>query len=245
MTLSKPKMLFRYLFYIVSLYELEFRVAVAVPVLPLSNKEDKRECCADRMNAISSNIAIKAAEEAKAAQYAQIPAACQAAHQVKEQLAEKAIEAAKAAQAALVGKVALVEELSREQEAVKIVLQEEVNSKLQLEHAINEGMKALAAVKTLLNVITSGLKLAETTAQNADCAVRGVDRDLQEKNILLQQALRAVEILTREEAMARNDLDTTKCAVRRAMQAAAAAKANAMRNKRQSSENTPHVVKNA
>lgn len=243
MTLSKMKMLFIHLSIIVLLHNMQLTFTAAVPVIPLSLKDEKRECCADRMNAISSNIAIKAAEEAKAAQYAQIPAACQAAHQVKEQLAEKAIEAAKAAQAALAGKVALVEELTREKEAVKIVLQEEVNSKVQLEQAINEGMKALAGVKTLLNVITSGLKLAETTAKNADYSVRGVQEDLRDKNILLQQALRAVEILTREEAMARNDLETTKCAARKAVESAAEARSNAMRAKRASSEITPHVVK--
>lgn len=52
----------------------------------------------------ASNIAQKAALEAKAAQDAQQQAGQQAAHQVKEQLAEKALEAAKAAEAALAGK---------------------------------------------------------------------------------------------------------------------------------------------
>ncbi|KAL3265321.1 hypothetical protein HHI36_009529 [Cryptolaemus montrouzieri] len=203
-----------------------------VPVLPLSHKDEKRGSCSDRMNAISSNIAIKAAEEAKAAQYAQMPAACQAAHQVKEQLAEKAIEAAKAAQAALAGKVALVEELIREKEAVKLVMQEEVNSKMQLEQSINEEIKALSGYKSLLNVLSTGHHLAETVATNADSSLRGVEEDLRQKDTLLQQAFHAVEILTRDEAMARNDLETTKCAARRAEQAAAAARANVMRTKR-------------
>lgn len=238
------KMLFRELSFLFSLFHLEFGLPAAVPVLPLNNKEAKRECCADRMNAIATNIAIKAAQDAKAAQFAQNNAACQAAFQVKKQLADKAVEAAKAAQAALVGKVALVEELTREQQAVTIVLQEEVNSKLQLEQAINEGMKALAGVDSLINIIRSGLQLAQTTSTNADSALTGVQRELCDKKCLLNQAYHAVDILGKEEARAINDLETTKCAVRRAVQAAVAAKANAMRAKRDFSNITPMVVKN-
>lgn len=93
-------------------------------------KDDKkRDTCVDKVNAISSNIAVKAAQEAKAAENAQAPAGAAAAHQIKEELAEKAIEAAKAAQASLAGKIALVEELTREKDALKVVITELINSK--------------------------------------------------------------------------------------------------------------------
>lgn len=91
--------------------------------------EEKRDACVDKVNAISSNIAVKAAQEAKAAENAQAPAGAAAAHQIKEELAEKAIEAAKAAQASLAGKIALVEELTREKDALRVVIAELLQSK--------------------------------------------------------------------------------------------------------------------
>lgn len=70
--------------------------------------------CVPSKNSEGTNIAMKAAQEAKAAQDAQVQAGQQAARQVKEQLAEKAVEAAKAAEAALAGKEALVQQLQEQ-----------------------------------------------------------------------------------------------------------------------------------
>lgn len=129
--------------------------------------KDKREVCADRMNSFSSNIAIKAAEEAKAAVNAQYAAGCQAAHRVKEQLAEKAMEAAKAAQAAAAGKAALVDEISREKEAVKVVIMELMNSKRRIEQAIEGQLRALQGDKSALKVSSRLIIQIEETERNS------------------------------------------------------------------------------
>lgn len=101
--------------------------------IDVAKGDKKRDTCVDKVNAISSNIAVKAAQEAKAAENAQAPAGAAAAHQIKEELAEKAIEAAKAAQASLAGKIALVEELTREKDALKVVITELMNSKCKID----------------------------------------------------------------------------------------------------------------
>ncbi|XP_045481167.1 uncharacterized protein LOC123685493 [Harmonia axyridis] len=194
--------------------------------------EAKRDACVDKVNAISSNIAVKAAQEAKAAENAQAPAGAAAAHQIKEELAEKAIEAAKAAQASLAGKIALVEELTREKDALRVVIAELLQSKAELERAINAELKALSEEKGLEKVLTTALHVAESTASDADHSVKGVGDELMEKEKVLHSALHRTQELSKEEQMARVDLDNTKLAARKAVQAATEAKANAMRNKR-------------
>jgi len=62
----------------------------------------------------ASNIAQKAAQEARAASDAQMAAAEAAAMQVKSELAERAAQSARAAEAALAGKQQIVEQLQQE-----------------------------------------------------------------------------------------------------------------------------------
>jgi len=73
----------------------------------------------------ASNIALKAAQEAKKASDTQAPAALAAARQVKHQLADKAVAAAKAAEAALAGKQQILEQLQDEVHEAEIIVQEE------------------------------------------------------------------------------------------------------------------------
>ncbi|KAL3265323.1 hypothetical protein HHI36_009531 [Cryptolaemus montrouzieri] len=206
--------------------------SVKTASIAISKGGNKRDACVDKVNAISSNIAVKAAQEAKAAETAQAAAGAAAAHQIKEELAEKAIEAAKAAQASLAGKIALVEELSREKEALKLVITELLQSKGELERAINAELKSLSEEKGLEKVLNTALHVAESTASDADHSLKGIDDDLMEKEKVLQSALHRTQTLTKEEQAARSDLDNTKLAARKAVQAATEAKANAMRNKR-------------
>ncbi|KAK9875920.1 hypothetical protein WA026_009704 [Henosepilachna vigintioctopunctata] len=199
---------------------------------PFAKHEIKRGDCEDKVNAISSNIAVKAAEDAKAAEHAQAEAGAAAAHEVKEKLAEQAVEAAKAAQAALAGKVALVEELTREDEALKLVNSELLLSKAELEKAINAEMKSLSEEKGLEKVLNTALHVAESAATDADHAMKGVENDLIKKEKVLESALQHTEILEKEEKKAKSDLDSTKEATKNAIQAATDAKSNALRNKR-------------
>ncbi|XP_045481166.1 uncharacterized protein LOC123685492 [Harmonia axyridis] len=196
------------------------------------DSKDKREVCAERMNCISSNIALKAAAEAKAAENAQFGAANRAAFKIKEQLAEKAFEAAKAAQAAAAVKSALVEEIMRETEAVKVVILELMRSKRRIEQAIEGQLRALQSDKSAFNILVTALHVAQGTCANADSALGGIHNDLLEKERILQSALYRTNVLATEEQCARQDLATTKCAARNALIAANAARANAMRVKR-------------
>lgn len=81
-------------------------------------------------------------------------------------------------------------------------------------------------------VLTTALHVAESTASDADHSLKGVNDDLMEKEKVLHSALHRTQVLTKEEQVARVDLDNTKLAARKAVQAATEAKANAMRNKR-------------
>lgn len=87
----------------------------------------------------TSNIALKAAQEAKAAEEAQELAGKEASKQAKFQLAEKAIQAAKAAQAALAAKKLILEELERELREAEIVVQDLSSSIQQSESNANAG----------------------------------------------------------------------------------------------------------
>jgi hypothetical protein len=89
----------------------------------------------------TSNIALKAAQEAKAAEDAQETAGKEASKQAKFQLAEKAIQAAKAAQAALSAKQSINEELERELRESEVVVQDLSSSIQQSEANANAGLK--------------------------------------------------------------------------------------------------------
>lgn len=86
--------------------------------------------------------------------------------------------------------------------------------------------------KGLEKVLNTALHVAESTASDADHSLKGVNDDLMEKEKVLTSALHRTQVLTKEEQAARTDLDKTKMAARKAVQAATEAKANAMRNKR-------------
>jgi len=76
----------------------------------------------------SSMIAMKAAQDAKAASEAQSAAGQAAAHHIKLELAEKAFQSAKAAEAALMGKQMMVDQLEQEVQEADAVVEEETNS---------------------------------------------------------------------------------------------------------------------
>lgn len=96
----------------------------------------------------ASNIAQKAAQEAKAATDAQAIAGQQASHQVKAQLAEKALQAAKAAEAALAGKQSIVEQLEQQVRESESVVQEEGSSLQQTQGNVNAAMQAAQQATT-------------------------------------------------------------------------------------------------
>jgi len=90
----------------------------------------------------SSMIAMKAAQDAKAASEAQSAAGQAAAHHIKLELAEKAFQSAKAAEAALMGKQMMVDQLEQEVQEADAVVEEETNSIHHTEANMNAAVDA-------------------------------------------------------------------------------------------------------
>jgi Protein of unknown function (DUF745) len=175
----------------------------------------------------TSNIALKAAQEAKAAEDAQETAGKEASKQAKFQLAEKAIQAAKAAQAALSAKQAIVEELERELRESEVVVQDLSSSIQQSEANTNAALRAAQQAATQLKMMTEAVQTAQANLGNSEQAAQGAQQELSEKTQLLEAAKNRVEALLRELKTARADYSNTKQAAYKAASAAKSAKTNA------------------
>lgn len=180
----------------------------------------------------ASCIAMKAAQEAKAASDAQLPAAESAALQVKIQLADKALAAANAADAALAGKLQIVEQLESEVREGELVVEEETSllqaSQLNCKAASQAAREAGLQLKTLGEAV----KNAEANVMNSGQAARGVQQELSEKQQLVDAAKKRVELLLQQLDAARTDFKTTQKAAERAACAAQEARQRASRERR-------------
>ncbi|XP_044750430.1 uncharacterized protein CG45076-like [Coccinella septempunctata] len=190
------------------------------------------KCNSAAHSKVASNIAVTAAEEAKAAHEAQAPAGQQAAHQVKEQLADKAVEAAKAAQAALAGKETYLSEIHREREAARTIVQEERASKIELENTANSATRTSHEAHALVKLLATAGQLAQGSGANERSSLDLLRLQLAEKVKEIEAARAKLEQLCSELCAARNDLAATKCAARKAIQQAAEARQSAMRGRR-------------
>lgn len=175
----------------------------------------------------TTNIALKAAQEAKAAEEAQEGAGKEASKQAKFQLAEKAIQAAKAAQAALSAKQAILDELERELREAEMVVQDLSSSIQQSEANANAALKAYQQAQTQLKMLTELIQVAQSTVGNGEQAAQGSQQELNEKTQLLEAAKNRVEKLLRELKAARGDFTNTKKEAYKASMAAKEAKQNA------------------
>lgn len=175
----------------------------------------------------TSNIAVKAAQEAKAAEDAQETAGKEASKQAKFQLAEKAIQAAKAAQAALSAKQSIVEELERELRESEVVVQDLSSSIQQSEANANAAMRAAQQAAAQLKMLTEAVQSSQSNLGNSEQAAQGAQQELSEKTQLLEAAKNRVEGLLRELKTARTDYANTKQAAYKAATAAKQAKTNA------------------
>jgi hypothetical protein len=172
-------------------------------------------------------IALKAAQEAQAANKAQDSAGKEASKQAKFLLAEKAIQAAKAAQAALSAKQAILDELEREVREAEMVVQDLSSSIQQSEANSNAALKAYQQTMTLLKMLTELVQNAQSTVAFAEQAAQGSQQELNEKTQLLEAAKNRVEKLLREVKAARSDFASTKKEAYRASMFAKEAKQNA------------------
>lgn len=175
----------------------------------------------------TSNIALKAAQEAMAAENAQEMAGKEASKQAKFQLAEKAIQAAKASQAALSAKQSIVEELERELRESEVVVQDLSSSIQQSEANANAALRAAQQAAAQLKMLTEAVQSSQSNLGNSEQAAQGAQQELSEKTQLLEAAKNRVEQLLRELKTARADYANTKQAAYKAMSAAKQAKSNA------------------
>lgn len=175
----------------------------------------------------TSNIALKAAQEAMAAESAQETAGKEASKQAKFQLAEKAIQAAKAGQAALSAKQSIVEQLERELRESEVVVQDMSSSIQQSEVNTNAAMRAAQQAAAQLKMLTEAVQMAQSNLGNSEQAAQGAQQELAEKTQLLEAAKNRVEALLRELKAARADYASTKQAAYKAASAAKSAKSNA------------------
>ncbi|XP_016969663.1 uncharacterized protein LOC108037572 [Drosophila rhopaloa] len=184
----------------------------------------------------ASNIAQKAAQEAKKASDTQAPAALAAARQVKHQLAEKAIAAAKAAEAALAGKQQILEQLQDEVHEAEIIVQEESYSLVGSQANLNAAVATAKQAQTLLQTLQSSVKTAQDVVSNAEAAASGAQQELCEKNQLVDTARQRAEMLIQQLRSAKLDYTNTKKAAYRAACAASEARQKAVRDRRSSGE---------
>ncbi|XP_068086174.1 uncharacterized abhydrolase domain-containing protein DDB_G0269086-like [Anabrus simplex] len=178
----------------------------------------------------TTNIAQKAALEAKAASDAQLIAGQQASHQVRVQLAEKAQQAAQSAQAALSAKQSIVEQLEDEVREAEAVVQEEGASLQQFQQEVQAATVSAQQAKQQLKVLQSAVQLEQSNVASAEMAHQGAQQELAEKTQLAEAAKHRVQVLIQQLSVARADLTNTKQACNRALQSAAQAKSNAEKN---------------
>ncbi|XP_030556280.1 plectin [Drosophila novamexicana] len=180
----------------------------------------------------ASCIAMKAAQEAKAASDAQLPAAENAAHQVKMQLADKALAAANAAEAALAGKKQIVDQLESEVREGELVVQEESGSLQASQGNCNAATQAARQAGLQVKSLSDAVKNAQANVLNSEQAANGAQQELIEKQQLVEAAKKRVELLLRQLDGARTDFRNTQKAAERAAGAAQEAKQRASRERR-------------
>ncbi|KAJ9586759.1 hypothetical protein L9F63_019647 [Diploptera punctata] len=186
----------------------------------------------DFEKAKTTNIAQKAAHEAKAASEAQQTAGKEAAHVVKMQFAEKAYEAAQAAEAALDGKERVVEELEVELKEAKKVYKDECTSVHKIQQLDEEANKALLLAEHELQASEKAFELAKESLAEVKVIKEISDQILKEKTCILEKAKQRMEEVEEDLLDAQNDLENTRAAAQQAISSANAAKKNVDRNRR-------------
>ncbi|XP_017117263.1 uncharacterized protein LOC108139156 [Drosophila elegans] len=180
----------------------------------------------------ASNIAQKAALEAKAASDSQMAAAEAAASQVKSELAAKAAQSARAAEAALAGKQQIVEQLQQEMTEADAVVNEVTNSLQNTQVNANAAASAAHEAQVQLNQLKNLVIAATANMANIENVANGAQQELAEKTQLLEAAKHRVENLARQMTDARTDFEKTKQAAYKAACAAVEAKQKAQRARR-------------
>lgn len=184
----------------------------------------------------SSNIAIKAAQDAKAANDAQQAAGQLAAQHIKQELAEKAFQSAKAAEAALTGKQMMVQQLEVETHEASAVVEEETSSLQNTEANMNAAVEAARAATQQFEIMDSLHKQMKDNCANIQAVALGAQQEVGAKVALLEAAKARLISLQNQMEAARCDYEKTKTAAYKAACAAIEAKRKAASNTRRKRE---------
>ncbi|XP_034107130.1 uncharacterized protein LOC117569898 [Drosophila albomicans] len=175
----------------------------------------------------SSNIAMKAAQDAKAANEAQQAAGQLAAQHIKQELAEKAFQSAKAAEAALTGKQMVVQQLELEMQEAHAVVEEESASLQNTESNMNAAVEAARAATHQFETLTELQKSVKDNLANIQTVALGSQQEMTAKVQLLEAAKNRLGTLEKQLQSARDDYEKTKQAAYKAACAAVEAKQKA------------------
>ncbi|XP_064552031.1 uncharacterized protein LOC135437879 [Drosophila montana] len=175
----------------------------------------------------SSSIAIKAAQDAKAANEAQHAAGQLAAQHIKQELAEKAFQSAKAAEAALTGKQMVVQQLEQEMQEANAVVEEETVSLQNTEVNMNAAIEAARAATSQFEALTALHKTIKENLANIQTVAMGSQQEMTAKVQLLEAARNRLGTLSKQLHSAREDYEKTKQAAYKAACAAVEAKQKA------------------
>ncbi|XP_017078465.1 uncharacterized protein LOC108112739 isoform X1 [Drosophila eugracilis] len=175
----------------------------------------------------TSMIAMKAAQDAKAASEAQSAAGQAAAHHIKMELAEKAFQSAKAAEAALMGKQMMVDQLEQEVQEANAVVEEETNSIHHTEANMNAAVDAVKLATQQFEAISELQKAAREALANIQNLALGTQQEMASKTQLLEAARNRSAILEKQFQSAHEDYEQTKQAAYKAACAAVEAKQRA------------------
>ncbi|XP_034476662.1 uncharacterized protein LOC117783383 isoform X2 [Drosophila innubila] len=175
----------------------------------------------------SSNIAMKAAQDAKAANEAQHAAGQLAAQHIKQELAEKAFQSAKAAEAALTGKQMVVQQLELEMQEAHAVVEEESASLQNTESNMNAAVEAARAATHQFETLTELQKTVKDNLANIQTVALGSQQEMTAKVQLLEAAKNRLATLQKQLTGARDDYEKTKQAAYKAACAAVEAKQKA------------------
>ncbi|XP_030245321.1 uncharacterized protein LOC115564769 [Drosophila navojoa] len=193
----------------------------------------------------SSSIAVKAAQDAKAANEAQHAAGQMAAQHIKQELAEKAFQSAKAAEAALTGKQMVVQQLELEMQEAHAVVEEESASLQNTETNMNAAIEAARAATNQFEALTALHKTVKDNLANIQTVALGSQQEMTTKVQLLEAAKNRLATLQKQLDSARDDYEKTKQAAYRAACAAVEAKqkaANSYRKRRNQLSATSHSI---
>ncbi|XP_023173490.1 uncharacterized protein LOC111601225 isoform X2 [Drosophila hydei] len=187
----------------------------------------------------SSSIAVKAAQDAKAANEAQQAAGQMAAQHIKQQLAEKAFQSAKAAEAALAGKQIVVQQLEQEMQEAHAVVEEESASLQSTEANMNAALEAARVATHQFEALTALHKTVKDNLANIQTVALGSQQEMTSKVQLLEAAKNRSASIEKQLEAAREDYERTKQAAYRAACAAVEAKQKASNSYRKRRNQCP------